>query len=191
MTDTIETSANNPVPPDNETEDTATVCYCHPDRETGLRCNKCGRYICAKCATRTPVGYTCPECIRDREDKFYTGGNTDYALAVVVALPLSFITAILFSLVGGISFFGWIIAFFAAPFAAGLIAEAVRRVVQRRRSRYLWQTVLGCLVAATLPFFLFALVVPLFFGGGPNVFAIIPHVILIFAGGGTIRLRLG
>ena len=45
-------------------EDETVYCSYHPNVETGLRCNKCGKPICVKCARRTPVGYRCPDCIR-------------------------------------------------------------------------------------------------------------------------------
>ena len=31
-------------------------CVNHPNKETYLRCNKCGQPICTKCAVGTPVG---------------------------------------------------------------------------------------------------------------------------------------
>jgi hypothetical protein len=65
------------------------VCYRHMETETGLRCNRCNKVICPKCAHRTPVGFRCPDCIREQEDKFYTGVSSDYILAVVIAFPLS------------------------------------------------------------------------------------------------------
>jgi membrane associated rhomboid family serine protease len=45
---------------------TATTCYRHPDRETGVSCSSCGRPICPDCMTSTPVGMRCPECARQR-----------------------------------------------------------------------------------------------------------------------------
>ncbi|NJN97269.1 MAG: hypothetical protein HC875_25880 [Anaerolineales bacterium] len=37
------------------TEETGPLyCYQHPKVETGLRCNRCNRPICPKCAQRTP-----------------------------------------------------------------------------------------------------------------------------------------
>jgi membrane associated rhomboid family serine protease len=45
---------------------TATTCYRHPDRETGVSCSSCGRPICPDCMTPTPVGMRCPECARQK-----------------------------------------------------------------------------------------------------------------------------
>jgi membrane associated rhomboid family serine protease len=47
-------------------ETTATTCYRHPSRETGVSCSSCGRPICPDCMTTTPVGMRCPECSRQK-----------------------------------------------------------------------------------------------------------------------------
>jgi hypothetical protein len=169
----------------NETmDDVVTFCYRHPDTETGLRCNRCGKPICAKCAVRTPVGFRCPDCVRQQQDKFYTGGRLDYAIAVLVALPLSLIAAAIFTfIIARIGFFSWIISFIAAPATGGLIAEAVRRAVGRRRSRYLSIVVAACLVLGVAPFLLLTLL-------SGNWFGLIVPGILLFFGVGTIAARL-
>src|SRR5215216_981534 len=41
-------------------------CADHPDVETRLRCSRCGRPICPRCAVRTPVGMRCPDCAGTR-----------------------------------------------------------------------------------------------------------------------------
>ena len=41
--------------------DDLTYCYKHPDRETGVSCQRCDRYICPECSTPGAVGYLCPE----------------------------------------------------------------------------------------------------------------------------------
>lgn len=166
------------------TAEQPTVCYRHPNTETGLRCNKCDRYICIKCAKRTPVGYTCPECVRQQENKYFTGNVSDYLIAAVIAFPLSLITAALFAfLISGIGWFSWLISFFVAPLITGGIAELVRRAVGRRRSRYLGHTVAGSLILATAPFIVLMLIASNFWG-------LIPPAILLFMGTGTIMARL-
>jgi membrane associated rhomboid family serine protease len=40
-------------------------CYRHPDRETGVSCQRCDRYICPDCSTPGAVGYLCPEDAKD------------------------------------------------------------------------------------------------------------------------------
>lgn len=58
------------MPPDFETKvpDDMQVrhCYRHPDRETGVSCSNCGRPICHECMIPAPVGFRCPECVREQ-----------------------------------------------------------------------------------------------------------------------------
>ncbi len=64
-------------PPDQPTQASPPVCYRHPDRETHIRCQRCERPICPDCMTQAPVGFQCPECIRQgaRETR---SGRTAY-----------------------------------------------------------------------------------------------------------------
>ena len=41
------------------------TCYRHPDRESYVRCQRCGRTICPQCQTQAAVGVQCPECVRE------------------------------------------------------------------------------------------------------------------------------
>jgi hypothetical protein len=176
----------NKTPPTDpvEANQAVTVCYRHPDIETGLRCNRCGKPICAKCAVRTPVGFRCPDCVREQQDKFYTGGNLDYVVAVVIALPLSLIAAGVFTfIIGNFGFFSWFISFIAAPVVGGMIAETVRWAVRRRRSRYLGGLTAACLVLGAIPFIVMTLL-------SGNWFGLVAPGILLFLGAGTIVARL-
>ena len=158
------------------------VCYRHPDVETGLRCNRCNKLICPQCAHRTPVGFRCPDCIREQEDKFFTGGNSDYVIAALITLPLSFIAAwFLTGLMRGFLFI--FLSFLIIPAVVGFIAEVVRWAVGKRRSRYLGHVAAGSLIVATLPFVLGSLLTGSLFGLlGPGLF--------LFLGISTIFARL-
>lgn len=139
-------------PATTPTETGLAYCYRHPQVETGLRCNRCNRPICTKCAHRTPVGFRCPDCIREHENKYYSGGNLDYIIAAVVAFPLALIAVWLFAAIFG-RFSIWLlfIGIFVVPAVTGFIAEAVRWAVRKRRSRYLGHVVAGCIILAALP----------------------------------------
>ena len=53
------------------TESTTTTehrCYRHPDRESFITCQRCGRTICPQCQTQAAVGVHCPECVREARD---------------------------------------------------------------------------------------------------------------------------
>ena len=56
-------------------------CANHPDVETLLRCNRCGKPICLKCATLTDVGYRCNECIRSVQDTYFNAKSSDNIVA--------------------------------------------------------------------------------------------------------------
>jgi membrane associated rhomboid family serine protease len=40
-------------------------CYRHPDRQSFVLCQRCGRTICGQCQTLAAVGVHCPECVRE------------------------------------------------------------------------------------------------------------------------------
>jgi len=129
-----------------------TYCANHPSVETSLRCNKCGKPICARCAVRTPTGYRCKECVRGHQRIFETAGWMDYALGLASAGILSFLASLLVGLISGIAgFFAWFIIAAAAPTVGIAIAEAVRFVTRRHRSKPLFFTVAAAVVLGTLP----------------------------------------
>ena len=43
----------------------ANFCYRHPDRQSYILCQRCGRTICPQCQTLAAVGVHCPECVRE------------------------------------------------------------------------------------------------------------------------------
>lgn len=43
----------------------ADRCYRHPDRQSWVLCQRCGRTICGECQQQAPVGVRCPECVRE------------------------------------------------------------------------------------------------------------------------------
>lgn len=50
---------------DSATERSSDTCYRHPDRQSYVLCQRCGRTICPQCQTQAAVGVQCPECVRE------------------------------------------------------------------------------------------------------------------------------
>ncbi|MFL7891029.1 MAG: B-box zinc finger protein [Anaerolineales bacterium] len=122
-----------------------TYCENHPNVESTLRCNRCNKPICAKCAVLTETGYRCRECVRSQQKNFDTATWIDYILAVGIALILTYIGSLIVSRIG---FF----TIFVAPVAGMVIAEAIRFAIRRRRSKRLFQaTAVATAVGGILP----------------------------------------
>jgi hypothetical protein len=123
----------------------ALYCANHPNIETYLRCNKCEKPICTKCAVRTPVGYRCRDCVRDQQKVFYAEfGPTKYLVVTAVSLPLALIAGWL------VPALGWF-AIVLGPLAGGLIAQLAHWAVRRQRGRYVWLVVCASIVVGALP----------------------------------------
>jgi len=135
------------------TNSTAPVsCTYHPDVETTLRCNKCGKPICARCAIRTPTGYRCRDCARGQQQLFNTAHWNDYVFGFLTAGILSLLASLLVGLISGIAgFFAWLIILVATPTAAMIIAEAVRLVTRKHRAQSLFITAVVAVILGGLP----------------------------------------
>lgn len=158
----------------DDTADAPHVMYCanHPDTETLLRCNKCGKPICLKCAVLTEVGYRCKECIREQQNVFYNAMTRDnwiaFAVAAIITLVAWPIVAFLFSITG---IFGWIIAALIGSGAGAALAQIIRNSVGRRRGRYIRHftlagIIVGLVASGLMTSFLFASFMPFFSLGG-------------------------
>jgi hypothetical protein len=118
------------------------TCANHPDRTTMLRCNRCEKPICSKCAVQTPVGYRCKECVRGQQAVFETATRLDRVVAAIVAAIATGVAVALLTFIG---FWGLLVA----PVVGGGVAEVVRWAVRRRRSRQLpWAAGIGGAVGA-------------------------------------------
>ena len=131
-------------------EDIILYCATHPQKETSLRCNRCNKPICVKCAVSTPTGYRCKECVRGQQKTFETAEWYDYLFGFAVTFILSLIGSRLVSFIG---FFTILLA----PAAGVGIAEAARFVIRRRRSKRLYLVITIGAAIGTLPALLTAL----------------------------------
>ena len=172
--------------------DVPPTIYCanHPTVETTLRCNRCEKPICTRCAVLTPTGYRCKECVRGQQKIFDTAQWFDYPLVIVISGILAFIGSQLANVLG---FF----TLFIAPIAGVIIAEAVRLVIRRRRGKRLFQVAALATVVGALPLplihLLSALPVIAQFGV-QGVFSLLPLLwqgVYLFMVAPTVYYRLG
>lgn len=158
------------------TEEAVLYCANHPNTETLLRCNKCGKPICMKCATLTDVGYRCRECIRSHQNIYFNAESWDNPIAFGVSFLVAAIaTPILSALLSFGGFFGFIFAFILGPGAGGILSQIIRKVVGRRRGRYLRYFAMGGVVLGMVFGTFAGLFLPF---GGPGIFSL---PVLLFA----------
>lgn len=119
-------------------------CANHPQTPTSLRCNRCEKPICPKCAVQTPTGYRCKECVRGQQKIFDTTQWYDYLLAFVTIAILTYLGSLIVTRIG---FFTILLA----PVAGLVIGEASRWIVRRRRSRKLTRLAIIAVIIGGLP----------------------------------------
>jgi hypothetical protein len=154
------------------------VLYCtnHPNVETMLRCNRCGRPMCTRCVVPTPVGYRCKQCVGQQQASFYTGGVVDYVLGAAIGLVLGGLASYLITLVGA-----WFFALILGPTIGVGIAEAIRFAVRRRRSRYLWAVAAVSMLIGAAPALLISL---------SSLWSLVTLVLFLVLAVGAVAARL-
>jgi len=142
-------AATAPTPPATQ-EPAALYCANHPGVETLLRCNRCGKPICLRCAQLTDVGYRCKECIRGVQAAYFNAAPLDNLIAFGVALVVTAVAAPVASLVLQMGFWGLILAFMLGGAAGSVLAQIIRASIGRRRGRYLPYFALGGIILGVL-----------------------------------------
>lgn len=134
------TEAPNYPPPADE----KTFCAVHTDVETALRCNRCGRYMCPKCAVRTEVGYRCRQCVYQQQDKFFKASQQEQLISLAVVFGLSLVAGLI---VPRLFLIG--VLFLSLP-AGVAIGELALRAAKRQRGRYVPQIAVGLVILTAL-----------------------------------------
>jgi membrane associated rhomboid family serine protease len=88
------------VEPPAQGAETIPHCYRHPDRETYISCQRCGRPICPDCMRAATVGFHCPECVREgsattRQARTAYGGRINTRATLLSGLIIG-INAVMF-----------------------------------------------------------------------------------------------
>ncbi len=163
-----------------EDEEETLFCEVHSDRETMLRCNRCGRLMCTDCAVRHPVGLRCRECVSDTRSPIY---KVDASVTVktllaslAIGTPISLLVFIFGDLVVGFGIFGWIIAFMIGGGIGRTIGSLVQRIIPRKRGRRIQQAVGAGIMLSSL---LAGAAVLLVFGALPNFILILIYFISV------------
>jgi hypothetical protein len=119
--------------------DAALRCYRHPERETWVRCGRCDRPICSRCAMQGPVGFRCRECGRPAFDPLTSMRVSQLAISLGIAVVGGLAVGWVSSTIG---FFGLLLAWFGG----GLIADAVIRFVGFKRGPIMAASLFGGIV---------------------------------------------
>jgi hypothetical protein len=168
-------------------QETTLYCANHPGVETSLRCQKCNKPICPKCAVLTPTGYKCKECVRSQQKVFETAEWYDYVIGFVVAGFCAFLGSLLVGVLGWFSIL-------LAPIAGGITAEIVRVALRKRRSSLLFKIVAVGAALGSLFFPLSRLLIGLAAPGiniyTGNLFTLLFQLIYAFLVTSTVYYRL-
>ena len=108
------------------------TCVNHPKRSTVLRCNKCDRPMCLKCVELTAVGHRCKECLGQQRAGYYNATSADHIVAAVVGTVLSAVAGTI------VPYAYFYFALLGGPIGGGIVSEAIRFAIGRRRGRFIW-----------------------------------------------------
>jgi membrane associated rhomboid family serine protease len=84
--------------------ESAGVCYRHPNRESWVLCQRCGKTICGDCQISAAVGVHCPDCVKEQrpnQAKVYRvrsgnfGHKTPATNGLLAALAIGFVAQFL------------------------------------------------------------------------------------------------
>ncbi len=96
-----------------EVDQGARTCYRHKDRETGLRCTRCGQSACPDCLRPAPVGSHCLQCLKDGQKSMrlidvHRQRNSGPGVALIVTLCVAGFLLQSLDAVGSLQLPGWL-----------------------------------------------------------------------------------
>ena len=110
-------------------------CAFHPKVETLLRCSKCEKPICSRCAILTPVGSRCRECAGIRRFSAFDAKPIDVMRALVAALFVGLAVGLALGFADALfpPVLRWLLRAAGLVGAGYLVGEAVSVAVNRKR----------------------------------------------------------
>ena len=110
-------------------------CAYHPKVETLLRCSKCEKPICSRCAILTPVGSRCRDCAGLRRLPTFDARPVDILRAVGAALVVGLAVGVALGFADVLfpPVLGWLLRAAGLVAAGYLVGEAVSVAVNRKR----------------------------------------------------------
>jgi hypothetical protein len=135
-----------------------TVCYLHPQQETGLRCTQCERPICMRCVVPAAVGQVCPACACARRPVNYRLSPGVLIIAATVTGALSLVLcALTLALIAPLPIYAIYLLLAGSVAAARLVVRVLDRLTRAKRGKT-FQIVVGIAIGAgALPVVLAAL----------------------------------
>lgn len=129
-------------------------CAFHPDTETLLRCSKCEKPICNRCAIMTPVGARCPECAHAQRLPTYNLPTVQLLRAIGVAIVVGVALGVSLGLFQDAIPLGLGWVYVPAVFIGSgyLVGEAISRVTNRKRAPALQGLAIGGYALALIVF---------------------------------------
>ncbi len=129
-------------------DDGRLFCYRHPDRETWVRCGRCDRPICPKCAMQGPVGFRCRICGKPKFDPLTSFTPVQLLGGLAFAFMGGGLVAVVAPMIG---FFSLFLSFLAG----GFIAESITRVTGYKHGPLMLGVLFGGIVLGSLAAFVF------------------------------------
>jgi phage FluMu protein Com len=114
-------------------------CSYHPNVLTRLRCSKCGKPICPRCAVETPVGFRCPECAAVRGLPTYQTNTTVLIKSVAIGVVIAVAVGVLWGYFPAWNFYLALILGFG-------VAEGMARAANYKRGSDLQIAAIICVV---------------------------------------------
>jgi hypothetical protein len=150
----------------------ALHCYRHADRETWVRCGRCDRPICARCAMQGPVGSRCRDCGRPGPDPLRHLTPVQLAAGLAIALGAGTIVGLIALRVGILA------SICLGPIVGGVLGEGVMRATGYKRGPTVRLIVLaGLLGGVVVAAFAELLLLTEAFGGADLALAYWPDIL--------------